>query len=96
MNMFDAIETCFRKYADFDGRASRKEFWYFWLFFVIVDYVISLTRTPVLTIVVLAIWIPLLAVNARRLHDSNHSAWWMLCPIYNIVLYCQPSQPQLT
>ena len=37
MNFVESIKTCFAKYATFSGRASRSEFWYFCLFFVIVD-----------------------------------------------------------
>jgi len=33
MNFADAIKICFKKYANFNGRASRSEFWYFFLFF---------------------------------------------------------------
>ena len=37
MGFGDAVRTCFSKYADFSGRAARPEFWYFFLFIVIID-----------------------------------------------------------
>lgn len=39
--MGQAVSTCFRKYADFSGRASRSEFWFFYLFLVIVSVVLQ-------------------------------------------------------
>ena len=36
MSFAEAIKTCFKKYADFSGRASRPEFWWFVLFYYLV------------------------------------------------------------
>lgn len=91
MNMIDSVMTCFHKYTDFSGRASRSEYWYFWLFNVIIELVISFSHVAALSLIMLFLVVPLLAVSARRLHDTNHSGWWMLCPIVNIVFYCTPS-----
>lgn len=81
MTFVDSIKTCFNKYATFEGRAKRSEFWWFWLACFVVGYV------PVIGwIASLGALIPIIAVGVRRLHDTNHCGWWLLCPIYNIVL----------
>ena len=39
----------------------------------------------------LALMLPTISAGVRRLHDTNHNGWWLLVPIYNIVLLCMPS-----
>lgn len=84
-----------RKYAVFVGRARRKEYWIFVLGNVIIGFVIGLVmgiaganpngvNVPVL-LFQLAILIPSLAVGVRRMHDTDHSGWWLLVPIVNLV-----------
>ena len=84
MNPVECIKVCFRKYADFSGRAGRPEFWWFFLFQVIV-----LTATawiPVLSsIVTLLLLLPSLAVGARRLHDLDRTGWWLLLALIPFV-----------
>ncbi len=84
-----------KKYAVFEGRARRQEYWMFILFNLIVAFIVGvvggITRLPVLgPIYMLAVLIPGLAVCVRRLHDTNHSGWWIflsLIPVAgNIVL----------
>lgn len=87
---------CFKKYADFSGRARRKEFWMFFLFYFIFAFVLSIidgligwgfgegTFGPLYLIFALATLLPYLAVTVRRLHDTGRSGWWyfiMLIPI---------------
>ncbi len=76
LSFTEAVVTCFRKYAVFSGRASRSEFWFFFLFSVIIGVI------PVLSIYSLVIklitFIPSLAVTTRRLHDTNRSGWQQL------------------
>jgi len=85
-----------KKYADFSGRAIRSEFWYFYLFYMLV-YVAILVINKIadllilrlfLSFVPLAFLLPLIAVSVRRMHDVGKSGWFTLIPIYNIVLYC--------
>lgn len=71
MDFGEAIKVCFNKFADFNGRARRSEFWWFQLFAYLVSSVTC-------GIGALVLFIPLLAVTARRLHDTNHSGWWQL------------------
>ena len=93
MNFAEAIKTCFVKYADFSGRASRSEYWYFALFMLllsicseIIDPIIA--GVPFLeyddywgpaTLIVSTLTIlPALGVSVRRLHDVDKSGWWIL------------------
>ena len=93
-----AIKTCFNKYATFEGRAGRSEYWFWYLFTLIVGLAIG--WIPVLGwIVSLATIIPSLAVFVRRMHDIGRSGFWFfigLIPIIGwiwiILLLCQPSQ----
>ncbi|AGU48276.1 hypothetical protein VAPA_1c11600 [Variovorax paradoxus B4] len=100
MDFQTAVKTCFSKYADFKGRASRSEYWWFVLAEVIVLIVASLIHEYVYFIAALGFLLPVLAVGARRLHDIGKSGWLqllMLIPIVNLVLiyfYVQPSQPE--
>jgi uncharacterized membrane protein YhaH (DUF805 family) len=84
----DAVTTCLRNYATFRGRAARPEFWWFMLFTVLVglgtaalDLVIfdpAGNLSPLNTLSSLALLLPSLAVSARRLHDIDRTAWWIL------------------
>lgn len=78
MNFGQAISTCFAKYATFSGRASRPEFWWFFLFQVLVSIVASMVSDLLNGLVGLALLLPALAVGARRLHDIGKSGWWQL------------------
>jgi uncharacterized membrane protein YhaH (DUF805 family) len=80
-----------KKYAVFEGRARRKEYWYFSLFFMLFAFAIliisQLVRNPWLyPLYVLALFIPSLAVGVRRMHDVNKSGWFILIPIYSLIL----------
>ncbi len=83
MNPIQAVLSAFRNYGNLDGRASRSEYWYFFLFFVallLVIFVASVAWLPAL----LSVWVaylvimapPLWAVTVRRMHDLNRSGRW--------------------
>jgi uncharacterized membrane protein YhaH (DUF805 family) len=100
MNFWDAAKTCFRKYADFTGRAVRPEYWYFVLFVLIVQIILRFIYAPLSILFALAVLVPQIAVGARRLHDTGRSGWWLLLglvPIVGaivlIVWFCQKSEP---
>jgi len=78
-----------KKYAVFEGRARRKEYWMFFLFNIIVSIVIGiiagLIKLPILAnLYSLAVLVPSIAVGVRRMHDSDHSGWWILVPFVNL------------
>ena len=84
------LET-FRKYAEFDGRSSRKEFWLFVLFNMVACAAIQLItgrHSIILQLYQLVLLIPMISVAVRRMHDVGKSAWFILIPVYNLVLYC--------
>jgi uncharacterized membrane protein YhaH (DUF805 family) len=82
MTFVESVRTCMSKYAQFEGRATRSEYWWFFLAIVIASIVASAISYGVYAVVVLATVIPSLAAGARRLHDTNRSGWWQaLCLI---------------
>lgn len=96
MGFWPAISSCFSKYVTFSGRAPRSEFWFWALFTWLVS--ISLTILdfaifgldedslgPLSGIFSLAVFLPGLAVSARRLHDIGRSGWWMLIYLVPLV-----------
>ena len=85
-----------KKYAVFSGRARRTEYWMFVLFnflaamaFSFTDVALGLVddsgRGPLNGLYSLAVMLPSLAVGVRRMHDSDHSGWWIIVPIVNLV-----------
>jgi len=78
MTFVESIRTCLTKYVDFNGVASRSEFWWFMLFILIVTAALSLFSFTVGSLFQLAMLLPCLAVGARRLHDTGRSGWWQL------------------
>ncbi|AZQ11592.1 DUF805 domain-containing protein [Shewanella khirikhana] len=95
-----------KKYADFTGRARRKEYWMFVLFYLIFYVVtigidVALGTTFIAAIFSLGLLLPSLAIGARRLHDTGRSGWWQLIgfipligAIVLIVFWCQDSQDE--
>lgn len=100
---------CLKKYAEFAGRARRKEYW----MFVLVNFLIAIAisigggilgleeGTAVISgLYSLAVLVPGIAVTVRRLHDTGRSGWWMLIalipiagPIAMLIFLCGVSKP---
>lgn len=78
MDFQSAVKVCFQKYADFNGRAARPEFWWFFLFCFLVSIVLSIISHYLSSAFSLATLLPTLAVGSRRLHDTNKSGWLQL------------------
>lgn len=79
MQFQESIKTCFNKFADFNGRASRSEFWWFVLFVLVANIVVeSVFKGTIGYIITIALMVPHLAVGIRRLHDINKPAAWIL------------------
>jgi len=86
-----------KKYAIFNGRARRKEYWYFYLFYmliyialIIIDVVAGVFSAEagiglLSGIYTIALLIPGIAVGVRRLHDTNRSGWWLLIGLIPII-----------
>ena len=81
-DLTNSVISCFNKYFDFETRSSRKEFWYWQLFrilmFLSFTYLESLGLSGLLFISNFIFLIPEVAVSIRRLHDINKSGWWIL------------------
>ncbi len=109
------VDTIKNRYAQFDGRASRSEYWYFTLYYVLIllavgavsgllGYLVgnigSMIGMAAIVLLILALFIPALAIAIRRLHDSGKSGWFFLLGliptiggIILLVFYCLESQP---
>lgn len=95
MSFGEAIVSVLSKYAEFSGRARRSEYWYFVLFHALISAALTLVAymVPALAILgsiaSLALFIPSLAVQVRRLHDIGKSGWYIFIvfiPLVGIIL----------
>ena len=92
MNFSEAIKLGFGKYVTFAGRAARSEYWYWTLFTVIANMVAGILDSVLGSlgliglIVSLTLLLPGIAVSARRLHDLERTAWWLLIALTGIGL----------
>lgn len=103
MSFADAIKSCFSQYTGFSGRARRSEYWFWYLFQVIVGVVLSViaqNTSSLVNVVSLALVLPTIAVEFRRLHDTGRSGWFVLLnciPVVGqiiLIIFCvQDSQP---
>lgn len=102
----EAVQVCISKYADFSGRASQSEFWFWTLAVVLASLVANvidgvLGTGPIVSLLLtLATLVPGLAVSVRRLHDTGRSGMWLLIafvPIVGFIIliyfYVQPGDP---
>lgn len=94
-----AITAVKQHYVNFNGRASRREFWAVMLFSVVISFALQLLYTLGFAISEALGWLlalpffifafgmvlPQLAVSVRRLHDTNKSGWWLLIGLIPIV-----------
>jgi uncharacterized membrane protein YhaH (DUF805 family) len=78
MNFIDAVKTCFVKYADFQGCASRPEFWWWFVFTLVATAALRTLSYNLSAFFSLVTFVPSLAVAARRLHDTDRTGWWQL------------------
>lgn len=78
MDFQQAIQQCFQKYSDFNGRAKRPEYWWFALFCFIGSLVLGIFGDALSLAFSLLTLLPSLAAGARRLHDINKSGWFQL------------------
>lgn len=89
-----------KNYANFEGRARRKEYWMYTLFNIIIIYgimgiavAIELPELVALNLLyLLAVMIPTIAVAIRRMHDLGKSGWYILIPIYSLILTLTPGE----
>jgi uncharacterized membrane protein YhaH (DUF805 family) len=100
MTFIDAVKICFAKYADFNGCASRPEFWWWVLFTIIASIALRSASYSLAALFSVATFLPTVAVTARRLHDTDRSGWlqllWLI-PLIGwiiLVIWCaEPGKP---
>ena len=98
MTFVESVEHVFSNYFNAEGRASRSEYWWWYLFTILASIAVSLlgvildkfTGIEFLSTILtwglsILILIPNICVLIRRYHDINRSGWWILCPILNTV-----------
>ncbi|MDK9702659.1 MAG: DUF805 domain-containing protein [Sulfuritalea sp.] len=78
MTFGESIRTCFSKYAEFGGRASRSEYWWWFLFNFLASMATGIVSETLSALFSLGVLLPSLAVGVRRLHDTNRSGWFLL------------------
>jgi uncharacterized membrane protein YhaH (DUF805 family) len=106
MSPVDWAKRPLEKYADFTGRASRPEYWWYILGLIIAGVIVSIVEGivglkgmvmgiygPLTLLLGLATIVPSLAAGARRLHDTNRSGWWQLIAWapYALLLLVRPA-----
>ena len=89
-----ATKDGFIRYADFSGVSSRSQYWYFILSTTLAAIIAQISFGDfggnLVSIITL---LPTIAVAVRRMHDVGKSGWFILVPIYNLVLAVSPSKP---
>lgn len=90
MTFGEAVSDGFSKYATFSGRSSRSAYWWWILFYVLIfigaSIIDAAIKAPVVAgLVWLAFILPNLAVLVRRLHDTDHTGWWVLIGLIPLV-----------
>ena len=94
------VDTVRNRYVDFKGRSSRREFWYFMLFYLIISLILGIIDSMVFgsapengtpsagvlgSIFSLALLLPSLGISIRRLHDIGKSGWWILIGLVPLI-----------
>ena len=94
-----------KRYVDFSGRARRKEFWMYFLFYtifyIVATFIEEATGNPFITLIyALALALPTISIATRRLHDIGRTGWWQLLGVIPllgfivlIIFYVQDSKP---
>lgn len=97
-SFLDKYVAVLKKYSDFEGRARRSDYWSFFLVNLILSQGLSLLNglllggstvvAGLLLLINLALLLPSIAVAIRRMHDVGKSGWYVLIPVYNLILAC--------
>ena len=94
MGFGEAVSTCFKKSFVWEGRASRAEFWWFYLAQILIIFAAAIIDQIIGTgflyiIAVIVVILPSIAVLIRRLHDTDRTGWWywiQLLPLIGLIV----------
>jgi uncharacterized membrane protein YhaH (DUF805 family) len=93
-----------RKYGVSSGRARRKEYWIFFFCNFLVYFILMFVDSGLgtitaegdgvlMTIYAILVIVPSITVGIRRMHDTDHSGWWILVPLVNLIFFLTPGTP---
>ena len=88
MNFVESIQTCYKKFFDFSGRASKSEYWWFQLYNAIIyvlTFIFQGDLVLLFSILIIVNLIPVYAVGVRRIHDSDKSGWFVLISLIPLI-----------
>ena len=94
MGFGEAVSTCFKKSVVWEGRASRAEFWWFYLAQILIIFAAGIIDQIIGTgflyiIALIVVILPSIAVLIRRLHDTDRTGWWywiQLLPLIGLIV----------
>jgi uncharacterized membrane protein YhaH (DUF805 family) len=89
MPIVTAAKLGFYNYVNYKGRARRADFWWWILFTIVSQYLVSAVSSSVGNIFSTILFLPQIMFAIRRMHDVNKSGWWILLPIGNIIFWAQ-------
>lgn len=96
--MKEAVRHALNNYAIFRGRTTRRNYWFFYLFTIllniptsILDRILFAGRAYISNLAGIFLLVPLISAAVRRMHDVNKRGWWLLVPFVNIYFLVQPS-----
>lgn len=78
MTPIDAMKQGLLQFGDFTGTATRYEYWWFFLFVLLLTAISTVIHEKAYQVVTLILIVPFLAVGTRRLRDAGYSGWWQL------------------
>ena len=98
--MNNAVRLALLNYSNFRGRTKRADFWFFYLFTIlmniptsILDRILFAGHAYTSNLAGLLLIVPSIAAGVRRMHDVGKRGWWLLFPFANIYFLVQPSGP---
>jgi uncharacterized membrane protein YhaH (DUF805 family) len=96
--MMDSVTGSLTKYFDFKGKATRKEFWTFYFFTLIVAVVFGFVEglsgiNGLSNLTALVLTIPSISCGVRRMHDAGRSGWFIIVPVVNLIFLLSASAP---
>lgn len=90
-NFIESYIYCLSLYNNFEGRTSRKDYWFFIIIYIFFAFILKKIDIHIfvnipLWIYIIIFFLPLLSSTIRRIHDTGHRGWFLFIPLYNIYL----------